>query len=545
MCHLWRNAILIALLFVLVHDNQSGFRGIKSVAAQYGNRYEQKDRVNRRRQKERNYGNQQQNPWTQFGGGNSNGSGGGNQYKQRQQNDSLYKTLNVSKDATEKEIKSSYRKLALKFHPDKFKPNRNLSDQVNEKNRAKQEERFVKIAQAYDILGDEKKRRVYDKFGMDGVELLAKGHDPEENGGFGGFSNAGSNGGYSNFNEADAAKIFEKMFANGGMGGFNMGSMGGMGGFEKMFTGGIPNMGGFSGGGFSNKGGFPGGGFTGRGGGTQGQRDGQRSRKPEEAPPAFSKDDESGVVSLGERKFPDARSKHAWLIYFYDKNNVSRDPTTREYVAVAKQLSKTLLRKAKGKKDAMMFKVGAVDCSGNTNGFCESKLGSGVKVPTFAIVLNGKVDIIPEDDRLNDAKFFHDKTIEALLNMKGLLANINSIQHVKTRLLGSSPRPGQTTVAILLLTEKYDTSSMFRSLAYRHRRDGFVFGESRAKNLQLGKEFNVSSRPYPHLLAIIGNSESHVVERFDGESMDLDSLSRWTDAIGKKHFKYGPKKSRS
>jgi hypothetical protein len=248
---------------------------------------------------------------------------------------------------------------------------------------------------------------------------------------------------------------------------------------------------------------------------------------------------------LGERKFPDSRAKHAWLIYFYDKNNVSRDPTTKEYVAVAKQLSNTLLRKAKGNKDAMVFKVGAIDCSGDSKGFCESKLGSNAKVPTFATVLNGKVDVIPEDDRLNDARFFHDKTIEALLKMEGLIANVNSFQHVKTRLLGSYPRPGQTTVAILLLTEKYDTSTMFTSLAYRHRRDGFVFGESRAKNLQLGKEFNLSSRPYPHLIAIIGGADSHVVERFEGDSMDLDSLSRWIDAVGKRHFKYGSKKSRS
>jgi hypothetical protein len=93
----------------------------------------------------------------------------------------------------------------------KFKPNPNVSDQVNERNRAKQGERFVKIAQAYDVLGDEKKRRVYDKFGMEGLDLLAKGHDPEQNGGFGGFGGAGSNGGYSNFNEADAVKMFQKM----------------------------------------------------------------------------------------------------------------------------------------------------------------------------------------------------------------------------------------------------------------------------------------------------------------------------------------------
>ena len=65
--------------------------------------------------------------------------------------DELYKTLGVSKKATDEEIKKAYRKLAREYHPD-----RNPDDE-------KAEERFKEISAAYDVLGDPDKRKEYDK----------------------------------------------------------------------------------------------------------------------------------------------------------------------------------------------------------------------------------------------------------------------------------------------------------------------------------------------------------------------------------------------
>ncbi|PAF46811.1 DnaJ family protein [Helicobacter sp. 12S02634-8] len=65
---------------------------------------------------------------------------------------SLYKTLDVSENATAEEIKKSYRKLARKYHPD-----------INKDKEA--EEKFKEINAAYEILSDEKKRAQYDQFG--------------------------------------------------------------------------------------------------------------------------------------------------------------------------------------------------------------------------------------------------------------------------------------------------------------------------------------------------------------------------------------------
>ena len=82
-----------------------------------------------------------------------------------------YEVLGVSRDASEQELKSAYRKLALKYHPD-----RNPGDHAAE-------EKFKEASEAYQVLSDADKRAAYDRFGHAGVS----GGGP---GGFGGFSGA-------------------------------------------------------------------------------------------------------------------------------------------------------------------------------------------------------------------------------------------------------------------------------------------------------------------------------------------------------------------
>ena len=102
-------------------------------------------------------------------------------------NTDLYETLGLDKNASQDDIKKAYRKLSKKYHPD-----------INKEPGA--ENTYKKVQDAYETLGDEKKRASYDQFGTTG--------DQQGFGGQGGFGGGfGGQGGYSDFGD-----IFSQMF---------------------------------------------------------------------------------------------------------------------------------------------------------------------------------------------------------------------------------------------------------------------------------------------------------------------------------------------
>lgn len=110
-----------------------------------------------------------------------------------------YDSLGVSKSASEGDIKSAYRKLARQYHPD-----RNPGDKAAA-------ERFKEIQQAYDVLGDKKKKEQYDQFGPNFEHMGAGGGG----GGFPGGWSTGGGGSYQNIDPSAFQSIFEQMMGGG------------------------------------------------------------------------------------------------------------------------------------------------------------------------------------------------------------------------------------------------------------------------------------------------------------------------------------------
>ena len=90
----------------------------------------------------------------------------------------FYEILGVAKTASDDEIKKAYRKLAMKYHPD-----RNQGDKAKEA-----EEKFKEVKEAYEMLSDSQKRAAYDQYGHAGVDPNMRGGPGAE--GFGGFAEA-------------------------------------------------------------------------------------------------------------------------------------------------------------------------------------------------------------------------------------------------------------------------------------------------------------------------------------------------------------------
>lgn len=126
-----------------------------------------------------------------------------------------YEVLGIGKNATDAEIKSAYRKLAKKYHPDLNPGNKEA------------EEKFKEVNEANDVLSDPQKRQRYDQFGFAGVD---PNYAAANGGGAGGFSGG--------FGGVDLGDIFGDIFGGGFGGGFS-----GFGGGSSTRTANVPRKG--------------------------------------------------------------------------------------------------------------------------------------------------------------------------------------------------------------------------------------------------------------------------------------------------------------
>ncbi|WKZ30722.1 MAG: molecular chaperone DnaJ [Candidatus Dojkabacteria bacterium] len=111
-----------------------------------------------------------------------------------------YEILGVPKEATERDIKKAFRKLAKEYHPDHNKA-------------PEAEEKFKEVSEAYEVLSDDNKRKAYDQYGHAATD------------GFSGFGGGYGDGGYggATFDMGDLGDIFGQFFGGANVGGFNFG----------------------------------------------------------------------------------------------------------------------------------------------------------------------------------------------------------------------------------------------------------------------------------------------------------------------------------
>lgn len=218
----------------------------------------------------------------------------------------LYKILEIDKGADEATIKRAYRKLALKYHPDK-----------NPDNPEQAEEKFREVGGAYDVLSDETKRKVYDQYGEEGLKQHEAGQQPgaHHHGGFPG------GGGPFGFGGGGGRRQFRFHFGGGGGGGRDPFDM-----FHEQFGGG----------------GFPGGHHGHPGGGRRGHHGGGRGG-------GVSYDANSPVSLLKQGKFPGHDARNVWFVEFF-----------APWCGHCQQLKPTWEALAKELKG--LVKVGAVNC---------------------------------------------------------------------------------------------------------------------------------------------------------------------------------------
>ena len=385
----------------------------------------------------------------------------------------FYKVLGIDRGADDRALKKAYRSLALKHHPDK----------------GGSEEKFAEISQAYDVLSDKDKRRVYDQYGEDGVKQHEQGGAPG-----GGFGNPGGG--------------FGGGFPGGFPGGFGGGFPGGGGG-QQQFT-------------FQ----FGGGGGGGRGGGARdpfdifaqmfgeesgagGRGGGQRGGgggAPRSKENLYGKD--SAVKSLRKTKFPGSDAKHVWLIEFY-----------APWCQHCKRLKPTMERLAKELEG--FVKVGAVNCE-------KEKQLCGVEgVSSFPVLKLKKGSVTVSYDGERDLSALKTWTLDQL---PVRVANVRKPEGLDAFLRNGC---GSERACVVFFSDATETPAWLK-VAANELRGRFEFAEVRARNEALALRL-ADVAAFPSLVLVCDGDASRTAA-FEGalrHEMTPKEVVAWVETFSR------------
>eukprot|EP00613_Pedinella_sp_CCMP2098_P030159 CAMPEP_0171730300 /NCGR_PEP_ID=MMETSP0991-20121206/28196_1 /TAXON_ID=483369 /ORGANISM="non described non described, Strain CCMP2098" /LENGTH=437 /DNA_ID=CAMNT_0012324981 /DNA_START=52 /DNA_END=1365 /DNA_ORIENTATION=+ len=379
-----------------------------------------------------------------------------------------YSVLGLKSTASAKEVKKAYHSLAKKWHPDK-----NVGNEKDAK------DMFMNIAKAYEILADDDMRKIYDAYGNEGVLAKQRGGNPEE------WApvppprqpktRSGNGGNFQRYEQYHSGQGGSAFSFGEDFSGFSNEDL------QSLFR------------------------TFGRGSGVKGMDGSNRMDRSPRQKDLYAK--EGNVIPLGKSTFVSQTSAHAWLLAFYSNDS-------RESVEDKQAVDDC----ARGTK--ALFKVGAINCGGRANqNFC---FGMGVdSVPKYAALIDGKLHFWDKSERPT-AKALHafvtshlpeSKTVNRVASIAGILDS-------------------KRTTAILLLTDKFETTPLWRGLAYAFRSE-LTFAESRAASVEMGREFKV--KKYPVIVALeAGRKDGYrLIETYDGE-LNMQALSDWCHSILRK-----------
>lgn len=390
-----------------------------------------------------------------------------------------YKVLGIKKNANAKDIKKRYRKLALKWHPDK--------------NPGKQEEatkKFAAISEAYEVLSDPQKRKEYDLMGPDEATSSSRDNGYHSGGpeGMGGFSQSSR----FTFHGSDPFDLFRSTFGNAA-------EEGGSGGFPSGF-----NMNNFHG---SQQ-------------GYRHQSGGQQSgRQPE--PPLknlYSKADD--IFPLSTFKFPDSKSKYIWFVQFYRSDSSSCHDFKDKFIKIAKELRSSGIR------------TGAVNCAK------ESELCSKNKVnnfPSFKLIYDRNNILYPGESgqTLSSKSLFRfvDENINgSVINLRLQTQAENFITKTCLDRKLASYKSG-----LIYFTPSFESPLLLRSLSIVFRTKVPV-SEVRGSNEKLLNYFHFREQHGPIFIMVCGMPQDSLgsqqaYERYDGDVKDWNSLESFIEGF--------------
>ena len=383
-----------------------------------------------------------------------------------------YKLLGVKRTATKAEIKKAFKKLSLKYHPDK-----------NKDNPKKAKEMFIKIANAYEVLSNDEKRKIYDQYGEEGVKANEQG---------------GGGGAHFNFENMGFEDIFNQFFGGGGAkfefnmgGGENrrQGRSSGFGGFGSIFD----TIFGGGGGGF---GGFQNGGQSGR------QKKTQNGMKDQN----YFKNTKVKTIKMKSLTLLFSR-KNIWFVYFFRKG----DQNYEKYV-------KTMIEFA-DKTDGL-FNAGAVNCIKDEE-ICEEF--EVAETPSIIFFSENEKDYNKYEGKVDYNTLFNYAT-------KRMSYYVNEISKDK---LSDFFAKKPDKYHIILFTSKDSTPSLYKALS-KFFINKLIFGEIHKTQTELVELFKI--RDFPTLMVMI-DEEKNKYEIYK-KKMDYENIKSYLNKYATKQKSY-------